>query len=275
MRNLVRVASSWRRDVSFYAAKLRQYRQRTIDPSLTTHPELLAGLQREGVILVEDFLDRAQVRQIVSEIHERTDLMTERASPNIVERNARYLLLAPEKLLPSAGLFFQSDLVNGLARAYLSSAAVLDRPAVQLKIHAGREAIVDFFHIDEWRYLISAFVFLSDVGPDEAPMIYLKKSHKQSLWRLSKEKEFFAYYDRRADGQYGNDESPYCGCYLPTEVRRLRDRYGFEPLTCTGKAGTLLMFDNLGLHRSTVLSKNHRLILSGYWMLPKENGASH
>jgi len=29
------------------------------------------------------------------------------------------------------------------------------------------------------------------------------------------------------------------------------------------------VFDNLGLHRASVLRENYRLILSGYWMLPK------
>jgi hypothetical protein len=263
------VANSWKQDFSFYAAKARHARGRRIDPSLTSRPDLLRALRRDGVIIVDGFLDEARVQRIVEEIRARTDLMTSRTAPNIVKRNARYLLLEPQKELPSVNAFFESDLVNGLARAYLSRRAVLDRPAVQLKVDVGQDSIVDFYHIDEWRYLLSAFLFLTDVGPNQAPMIYLKRSHRQSLWRLPKEKEFFFYYDRRPNGEYANEESAYCGCFLPTEARRLRERHGFEMITCTGQAGTLLMFDNLGLHRASVLRELHRLILSGYWMLPQ------
>lgn len=264
-----RITNLWKRDIAFYVAKFRHSRSRRIDPSLTDHPELLQTLRRDGVVIVDAFLDGKQVQRIVDEIHVRTDLMTTRTFPGIVKRNARYLMLNPEKYLSSVAVFFDSTLVKGLARAYLSEHVVLDRPAVQLKAEVGQSSTVDFFHIDEWRYLISAFLFLTDVGPDQAPMIYLKGSHKQTLWRLRKEKEFFFYYRRRSDGQYLNEESPYCGCYLPTEAQWLRERYGFEALTCTGKAGTLLVFDNLGLHRSSVLKENYRLILSGYWMLPE------
>lgn len=100
-------------------------------------------------------------------------------------------------------------------------------------------------------------------------MIYLKRSHRPRPWRLRKEQEFYFYYDRAPGGEYANAESPYCGCYLPTEVRRLRERYGYESVTCTGRAGTLMVFDNLGLHRATPLRRNFRLLLSSYWMLPR------
>lgn len=256
-------------DIPFYLAKLRQFRERKIDPSLTSHPEHLKTLQRDGIVIIEEFLTQNQVQNIVDEINLRTDLMAERKSLNIVKKNARYLLLQPEDKIPSSSVFFQSEFINGLARSYLSKQALLDRPAVQLKIDIDQESIVDFFHIDEWRYLISAFLFLSNVGNQEAPMVYLKGSHKRGLWKLPKEKQFFHYYEKNLDDEYLNEESPYCGCYLPTEARWLKERYRFESVTCTGKAGTLIIFDNLGLHRSTVLRKNYRLILSGYWMLPK------
>jgi hypothetical protein len=236
---------------------------------LTDHPEHLETLRRDGIVFVEDFLSRDEVAGIVEEIGARTDLLGERASPRIVKRNARYLLLDPVDQLPSTRAFFDSELVRGLARAYLAGDAVPDRPAVQLKADVGEPSIVDFFHIDEWRYLVSAFVFLEDVGPDEAPMEYLKGSHRPRRWRLGKEKEFFLYYERDTAGAYVNEESAYCGCFLPTEARTLQERHGYERITCTGPAGTLMLFDNLGLHRASPLRRNRRLILSSYWMLPR------
>jgi hypothetical protein len=256
-------------DLRFYAAKVREIRRRQVDPTLTDHPEYLRALRNDGIVFVHNFLDSEAVGTILDEIHARTDLLTDRAFSDVVKRNARYLMIDPQVRLPSTQVFFQSSLVNGLARAYLSKDAILDRPALQLKTDIGESSIVDFYHIDEWRYIISAFLLLTDVGPDEAPMVYLKGSHRQRLWRLRKEKEFFLYYQRGANGKYLNEESAYCGCYLPTEARRLRERYGYQPVTCTGRAGTLIVFDNLGLHRATQLKKNYRLLLSGYWMLPQ------
>ena len=256
-------------ELRFGAMKAREIRARRIDPGLTDHPEYLSTLRREGIVFVENFIGPERVGEIVEEIRTRTDLMAGRSSPEIVKRNARYLLIDPVERLPSTRVFFDSDLVSGLARAYLSKDAVPDRPAVQLKADIGEASIVDFYHIDEWRYLLSAFLLLTDVGPEEAPMVYLKGSHRPRAWRIRKEKEFYFYYDRNGAGEYANEESPYCGCLLPTEVRRLRERYGYEPVTCTGAAGTLMLFDNLGLHRASPLRRNSRLILSSYWMLPR------
>lgn len=261
--------SRLREDLDFYTAKFRQFRARRPDPSMTSHPEHLKALRRDGIVMVRDFIGPERVAEIVQEIDTKTDLFSDRKSTSIVKRNARYLVLEPQKILSSADVFFQSGPISDLARAYLSNDAVPDRPAVQLKIDIGEKAIVDFFHIDEWRYLISAFLLLTDVGPDEAPLVYLKGSHRQRLWRIRKEREFFFYYDRHPDGQYANEESAYCGCFLPTEARQLRERHGYEQLVCTGRAGTLIIFDNLGLHRSTELRKNMRLILSSYWILPR------
>jgi hypothetical protein len=256
-------------EVRFLAAKAREFRTRRVDVALTDHPEQLGVLRRDGIVFIEDFLSREAVARIIEEIRARTDLLTTRLSPDIVKRNARYLLIDPAERLPSTKVFFDSSVVSGLAKAYLSKDAVPDRPAVQLKADIGETSIVNFYHIDEWRYLISAFLFLTDIGHDEAPMEYLKGSHEWRPWRLRKEQEFYFYYDRDGAGTYANEESPYCGCYLPTDVRRLRERYGYERVLCTGRAGTLVLFDNLGLHRASALRANSRLILSSYWMLPR------
>lgn len=261
--------SHLRDELAFYSAKLRQRRARRITPTLTEYPEHLATLRRDGIVMVPDFVSTDEIITILDEIATDTDLLTERTHPTIVKRNARYLLLEPQKALPATEAFFSNTTLSNLARAYLSPHAVPDRPAIQLKVDIAHNAIVDFFHIDEWRYLISAFLLLTDVGPDQAPLVYLKGSHRQRRWRIPKEKEFYFYYDRKPDGRYVNEESPYCGCYLPTDARRIQDRHGYEELTCTAPAGTLIVFDNQGLHRSTPLRSDRRLILSSYWMLPE------
>jgi hypothetical protein len=260
--------SSFQDDLPFYLAKLKQYRKREVTPGLTEHSEHLRTLLNDGVVVIENFLTPGQIGAIQEELASRTDFLGARQGPNIVRRNARYLLLEPEAL-PSTRVFYQSPLISGLARAYLSPHAVVARPAVQLKVDVGEASYVDYYHIDEWRCLISAFAYLTDVGPEQAPLVYMRGSHKKRLWKLEKEKEFFKYYGKKADGTYINEESPYCGCVLPTEARRLRERYGFDQFVCTGSAGTLVLFDNLGLHRASVLQSGSRLLLSSYWTLPQ------
>lgn len=255
--------------VGYYLAKARALRARRIDPTLTDHPATLAALRRDGVVIVEDFLTGEQIDTIVDEIHARTDLLSTRSGPRVIERNARYLLIDPTDLVPSSRVFFDHIVIRSLARAYLSHNAIPDRPAIQLKCNPGQASIVDFYHIDEWRHLVSAFLLLDDVGPTQAPMVYLKGSHRWRPWRLRKEQEFYRYYDRGDDGRYHNEESAYCGCVLPTDARRLRERHGYQQLECTGRKGALILFDNLGLHRASPLQAGQRLILSSYWMLPK------
>lgn len=259
---------AWRDGVAFYTDKVREFRSRRVDPDLTDHPAHLKRLLQDGVVMVPDFLPPDVVGAIIDETRANTDLLTTRSSERVVKRNARYLLIDPVDLVPSSRVFFDHPVVRGLARSYLSADAVPDRPALQLKADVGAQSVVDFFHIDEWRYLISAFLLLTDVGPDEGPMEYLVGSHRVRPWRLRKEREFYVYYDRAADGRYRNEESAYCGCLLPTEARRLREKYGFRSVSCTGRRGTLILFDNLGLHRARPLRRNTRLLLSSYWMLP-------
>ncbi|MGH3567402.1 MAG: hypothetical protein ACRDRH_15485 [Pseudonocardia sp.] len=139
----------------------------------------------------------------------------------------------------------------------------------QYKVDVNEPSVVEFFHIDEWRYLVSAFLLLSDVGPEQAPLVYLKGSHKLRRWRIAKEQDFFFQYSRDSSGTELNDETPYCGCFLPTDVHRIQRLYGYEQLSCEASAGTLIIFDNLGLHRASRLIDGHRLLLSSYWMLPR------
>jgi len=258
------------KDLQFCRARMAHSRARRITPSLTENRSCLQELRRDGIAVVSGFISQETVDVIVQEIWDNTDLMTDALGSDIVHRNARLILQNPEKHAPSTAAVFQDHRLRDLAKAYLSPIAVPDRPAIQLKRGIGETSAVDFYHIDEWRPLMSIFVYLSHVGADNAPMQYLKGSHKWRPWRFRREQDFFAYYGRGADGGYVNEESPYAGCLLPTDVRRLRERYGWPVISCEGEAGTMVVFDNLGLHRATPLAAGSRLLLSSYWQLPRE-----
>ncbi|UOE19332.1 phytanoyl-CoA dioxygenase family protein [Thermobifida halotolerans] len=249
-------------------AKAKQARRRRISPGLTEDKHVLKMLLRDGIVVIPQFLDIETVRAIAEETHSSTDLLADALHPDIVKRNARRLLLNPRKHVPSSVRVFDDGRIRNLARAYLSPEAVPDREAVQVKKGVGEQSIVDFYHIDEWRPLLSVFFYLTDVGSDNAPMEYLVGSHRGALWRARLEQDFFEYYRKDAQGRYANEESAYAGCILPTQARRLRERYKWRSMSCEGAAGTLVIFDNLGLHRARPLKAGTRLLLSAYWQLP-------
>lgn len=251
----------------YYADKFRQLIKRAARTESTSN--VVRALRTDGVVLVPAFVDARTLAALVTEVSGNSAFFAGEVGGNIVERNSRYLWLDPKAELPRCSeVFFDSPRIRSLAAEYLGRHAVPSRPAVQLKNAVGAASIVDFYHIDEWRYLISAFLFLEEVGRDNAPMIYLKRSHRFRPWRIRKEQDFYYLYGRDEHGKYTNEESPFSGCVLPTDARRLADRHGYEEFHCTGPAGSLLLFDNLGLHRATPLMAGRRLILSTYWTIP-------
>jgi hypothetical protein len=253
---------------NYYADKLRQLKRRRAGKKVPSSGALRV-LERDGVVLLPGFVSGTTLRSLLQEVSANTSFLAGEVQGNVVERNGRFLWLNPERELPQCcEAFFDSPKIRTLCTGYLGRHAVPSRPAVQLKSRVDTRSIVDFFHIDEWRFLMSAFLFLEDVGDDTAPMIYMKRSHRFRLWRIRKEQDFYNYYRRDKDGEYANEESPYSGCVLPTDARRLAERHGYEEMRCTGPAGSLLLFDNLGLHRATPLLNGRRLILSTYWTIP-------
>lgn len=259
-------------DIKFALAKISLARRRQISPNLTADLHILGVLRRDGIAVIPHFLDQEKVRAIVEETRKNTDLLADAVHPDIVKRNARCLLLNPRKHVPSSTQAFDDGRVQDLAKAYLSPDAVPDREAIQVKTGTGEQSIVDLYHIDEWRPLISVFIYLTDVGADNAPMEYLVGSHHWSPWRIRLEQDFFEYYRKDANGQYANEESAYAGCILPTQASRLIERHKWRSMSCEGPAGTLVIFDNLGLHRARPLRAGERLLLSTYWQLPNRDG---
>lgn len=252
----------------YYVDKLKQARKRRVRTTSGAFPDVVRSLRRDGVAFLPGFVDPATLASLMVEVSANKALFAGEVGGDIVERNGRYLWLEPERDLPRcAEAFFDSPRVRALCTDYLGDHAVPSRPAVQLKSKVGAQSIVDFFHIDEWRYLMSAFLFLEDIGDENAPMVYLKRSHKFRPWRIRKEQDFYYFYDRDQQGDYRNEESAYSGCVLPTDARRIVERYGYQEFRCTGPAASLLLFDNLGLHRATPLLAGRRLILSTYWTI--------
>lgn len=132
-------------------------------------------------------------------------------------------------------------------------------------VHGDFTTFEQHFHMDTWRQRIKAFLYLEDVGPEQAPMTYLRGSH-QGRWRLWAEAQIARDYVVDERGFGGNTDIWYLGCFWPHEVAQLKTDYGYQEVSCTGKAATLMVFDGRGLHQATPLISGRRLILTSYWI---------
>jgi len=222
-----------------------------------------ATLDRDGVVVIPDFIDQptlARMRQALPDIS---------AFRYSVEGEKSFFLPDAHTITELAP-FFESPLVRAIARRYVSPAAVPLRRTIGIKNITGELASFEVFHhMDTWKRRMKAFLYIDDVGPAQAPLRYVKRSH-HGLWRLPMEATISAMYRVDNDG-FARPEDLYVGCFWPHEVQRLSEAYGLEETTCTGPGGTLVIFDGRGLHRATPLVEGSRTNLMSYWIHPGDH----
>jgi|GEM_PF-1809641 len=245
--------------VSFIRERRRYYRQFRPAKRHSANSFLFDALSRDGVVILPDFLPRENVREMLAAV---PPLTLFRESPE----GDRALFLPDADRIPELDPFFANATVAALASAYISPDAVALRRTIGIKYVPGAIPTFEMFHhIDTWQHRLKAWLYLDDVGPEQAPMAYLRGSHKPSNWRLAVEKVVARRYHTTPDG-YATDDSLYIGCVWPHEAQLLRQRYGFDEIMCAGAAGTLVMFDSRGLHRATPLVSGRRIVLLSYWV---------
>lgn len=220
--------------------------------------DLLHTLRRDGVVVVPKFVPDDLAQRIADDLRSAP-------SPSTSDIDTRYASrVVPDfdQVSQTASEFFANQVLRDVAAAYVGPAAVPHRHLGRIDHEVGRTKLVDLYHFDEWRHKLKAMLYLNEVGPDQAPFVYLRGSHRFGLWRLPKEREYFDYYDLAADGNYTNEEADYCGHFFPPEVRRIKERHGLADLVCVGGPGTLVLFDSRGLHHSTPLRAGARYVAS-------------
>ena len=234
--------------------RLRAYRSVEVRPELCDRLDLLEPLIRDGIVVEEGYVPQEQVaamRAAAEELIERVHAGGFAANTFTVQPEILVRIGPADELLPESAGFFNDVQIRGVIDAAMSPSAVSYRRELEHRFGIGKSAQADLYHFDNWRPILKAFLYLDDVGPDQAPFAYLPGTHTPASWKRRHEREFDLY---GPTGPFGH--------FFPQEMRALRAEHGWEEVVCTGKAGTLILADLRGLHRGTRLESGHRILLN-------------
>jgi len=233
----------------------RGYRGVQVRPELTDRTDLLEQLAGRGVAVAPDFFPPAQIEEMLAGCDEvirraRDGELADRTftvQPDILFRIGKV-----DELVPATRAFFEDPAIRSVMEANLSPRVASFRREMETRFGLSKMAQADLFHFDNWQPICKAFLYLVDVGEENAPFAYLAGSHRRAKWRLPHEVAFSAY------GKHGR-----FGHLFPQEVRKLReDNPDWDEVVCTGTAGTLILADLRGLHRGTPLREGRRVLLN-------------
>jgi hypothetical protein len=223
------------------------------NPAASKHPDLVNALVRDGVVSVEGFMTPEQVKACVDELEPHFERAEKGQHPALYHTNkVYYRLVKTDELSPATNVFYKSELVWDVVRAYMSPRAESYRREAELRNRVIDEVSAeDLFHFDSWHPVVKAFLYLTDVDSNTAPFRYLLGTHRKGSWRRKRDLEF------EIDGWSGS-----FGHFFPGEVEHLQKTYGFQERVFTAKAGTLILGDFRGLHRGTPLRSGRRILLN-------------
>lgn len=250
-----------RNPLGFWLFKQRYYGRyrKEAGQSAGKHQPILDQLVRDGVVVLPGYFPVPMMERIRAEIADPLSRIREGTytGPNRFHRFPEYgvyRLLQADRIAPSSLPFFEDEMINTIASHYVGPKVKSYQRQAESRPDVGRFSLSDFYHFDDWRHRFKAFLYLTDVGPDQAPFGYLKGTHNNGAWRFSKEWE---YHKLGRNGPYGH--------YFPQETDALKKKYGFEDLTCTAGAGTLILADTRGIHKGTTLRNGERLTLANFF----------
>jgi hypothetical protein len=216
-------------------------------------------LRSDGVVVVPNFLDSRTIAAM------REAIPPSAAFTESPEGERAYYFADADRI-EALNPFFGSSVIRSVAQGYISERATALRRTIGLKLVKGEiPSFESNYHMDTWKQRLKAFLYLEDVGSRDAPLLYLRGSHR-GLWRLLTEARISRYYRTTERGYASDRERFFLGSFWPHEVAQLKRDFGYEELLCAGPAGTLVLFDGRGLHKATPLYGERRLILASYWI---------
>ncbi len=245
----------YRNPLLFVGERREHFKRYSQDPSLTEMKEELRILQRDGVLAIPGFFDQETTARMVGEVEPvmeqlRSGTFTGKNRALREERYGVYRLWDIETICPSTRAMFDHPGLASLARAYVAPNVESYQRMGELRPDPKRVSIADHPHIDDWKMRFKSFLYLTDVGPGQAPFTYFLGSHRDAPWRRTVEAR---YYRTGSNGGYLNGR----------ERQFVPQLYGEKIFTAP--AGTLILADLRGLHRGTPLVSGKRITLVNYF----------
>lgn len=232
------------------------------------HSLVLEQLGCQGFCILDSFVSQSELNRIKTDVKKKLIALSNGLDiDNDIKHTSYasfgcYVLHNIESFSTSCLHFAKDDLVNEVVNAYSRGKAVSFGVTAELRSIPAKNDLVDDWHTDTWKFRFKAILYLTDVLPENSPLCYLSGSHNNQHWRWL---WFFYNYLRFAfpSSQWAMF---LCSRLIQTQI----NNPAFKFVQCTGKAGTLILFDARGIHRGSPLKQQNRLILNHTYFIPEE-----
>jgi len=240
----------------FHRDRRRVMRRQYSKLEFPENQQHLDELIENGVVVIKDFVERSMVntlREKVFPAAERIrcgDVPASWDAP-VWKDCGVYRLRKIENVIPETRVFTDSPQILDIVNAYIGAGCKRLNSYVDYKSDVGKHDGAVLPHMDNWQPQIKAFLLLTDVTDDNAPMVYWRGSHKDGRWRWLFDYFFYTGHKYLITGvvpviEWFENEQP------PNR---------FPRMTLTAPAGSLILADVRGIHRGNTLMSGHRLQL--------------
>ena len=223
--------------------------------------EAVRDLEANGMHIVENFMPAEWCDEVLSQIKPHLNsLMAGTLPPGVKyslhEGDPQKRVLDIHKLVPKAWEYFGNPFMMDAFQGYAAQNLTAHQYMVDWRSGVGLTTDTDEWHFDDPypAFKLKAFLYLNDVGIENGPFCYIPGTHINARWRKWKNRD-----------AYVNQQSGDWGQFTANHVSVAKKRYGFKDKACTGKRGTLILFDSGGLHRSSVVRSGERYVLCPYY----------
>lgn len=225
--------------------------------------KIITDLSLDGISIIPNYIDKKKITKIIRETKPHIKKLLKKPTNKMrYFRNSNmgiFRLYELKKISKSSkNIFFDASFLKNISKYYISKNVEFYQDMIEVRQPLKKKlremkSSSDNYHFDDWKIRLKYFLILSDVTKDDAPMCYIKKSHKLMLFNKK-----FEYFYNGKSGNYGY--------FSNNEVKKLKKKYDLKEEICTCKVGTLIIVDTRGIHKGTPLRRinNPRIQLGLY-----------